>query len=258
MAAVMMAPAATAGSSRPRTTHADATPGSLHAPHHGIDVATPSLVIPTSATTQQPITLDQIMAMVRAVQHVDARYVEHRYLHILTAPIVTRGALRFDAPDRLEKIADPNAAGSGETLKIDGDRLTISRGGDSAPVVIAMHEHPEIAVLAGSIRATLSGDGAALQRTFDVTPSGTPEHWQLVLEPRDPAERKLLQWMRVEGYGSRITAIDTADGDGDRSKMNIVEETAGQTPGQPSDQASRQPLRQPLGQPPGQPPGQPQ
>ena len=176
----------------------------------------------TGATT--PATLDQIMAVVRTVRHVNARYVEHRSLHILRSPIETRGALRFDAPDRLEKIADPTANGAGEHLVIDGDRLTIDRGSGEAPVVIAMHEHPEIGVLAESIRATLSGDGAALQRIFDVVPSGTLEHWQLVLQPREAAERKLLQWMRVIGYGQRITEIDTADGEGDRSEMSIVEQ----------------------------------
>jgi hypothetical protein len=169
-------------------------------------------------------TLDQIMAAVRSVRHVNARYVEHRSLHILRSPIETRGTLRFDAPDRLEKIADPTAAGPGEHLVIDGDQLTIDRGSGSTPVVIAMHEHPEIGVLAESIRATLSGDGAALQRIFDVTPSGTLEHWQLVLQPRNGADRKLLQWMRVIGYGQRITEIDTADSEGDRSEMNIVEQ----------------------------------
>jgi Outer membrane lipoprotein carrier protein LolA-like len=194
-----------------------------------------ALLVTFSATVQSgeiapagvntPVTLDQIMTAVRTVRHVNARYVEHRYLHILNKPIESRGTLRFDAPDRLEKKADPASNGAAEQLTIDGDRLTIDRGTGAQPVVIALHEHPEIGVLAESIRATLSGDGAALQRTFEVTPSGSLDHWQLVLQPRDPAERKLLQWMRVIGYGERITEIDTADGEGDRSEMSIVEQS---------------------------------
>jgi hypothetical protein len=194
---------------------------------------TPAHIIPTrrryadaSATqsdTGQPVTLGQIMAEVRKDQHVSARYVEHRFLHILNKPIETRGTLRFDAPDRLEKKADPGPNGGAEDLLIDGDQLTIDRGSGAKPVVIALHEHPEIGVLVGSIRATLSGDGAALERTFEVTPSGSLDHWQLVLQPRDPAARKLLQWMRVVGYGQRITEIDSADGEGDRTEMSIVE-----------------------------------
>ncbi len=186
------------------------------------------ILLPAAAAhsgTAMPVTLEQIMAAVRTVRHVNARYVERRDLHILRGPILSRGSLHFDAPDHLEKIADPTASGPGERLSIDGDRLTIDRGSGSAPLVIAMHEHPEIAVLAESIRDTLSGDGAALQRIFDVTSSGTLAHWQLLLQPRDAAQRKLLQWMRVVGYGERITEIDSADGDGDQSAMNIVEQT---------------------------------
>jgi hypothetical protein len=177
------------------------------------------LSVHAAAMESAPATWDQIMSTLRTVRHVNARYVEHRYLHILKSPIEMRGALHFNAPDHLQKVADNGT----ERLTVDGDRLTIDRGSGS-PVVIALHEHPEIGILIESIRALMSGDGDVLRRLFDVTVSGTLDHWQIVLQPRDPAERKLLQWMRVSGYAERITAIDTADGDGDRSDMNIVEQ----------------------------------
>jgi hypothetical protein len=172
-----------------------------------------------------PVTLDQIMTAVGTVRHVDARYVERRTLHVLRTPIETRGSLRFDAPAHLEKATDPAADGAAEKLTIDGDRLTIERRAGIAPVVLSLREHPEIGVLVESIRATLCGDGEALRRSFDVTASGTLSHWQLVLQPRDPAQHALLQWMRVSGYAERITAIETADHEGDRSEMAIVEHT---------------------------------
>lgn len=180
---------------------------------------------PARADGVAPVTLDQLMASLRSVRHVEARYVEHRDLHVLRTPIETRGTLYFNAPDRLEKVTDPAADGSTERLAIDGDRLTIDRGKSSTPIALSLHEHPEIGVLVESIRATLSGDGDALRRTFDVTLSGSLSHWQLVLQPRDAAEHQMLQWMRISGYAERITAIDTANGDGDRSEMAIVEQT---------------------------------
>jgi hypothetical protein len=177
------------------------------------------------AESPAPVTLDQIMASLRTVHHVDARYIERRTLHVLRTPIETRGSLRFDAPAHLEKSTDPTPNGTAERLTIDGDRLTIDRGTASAPIILSLREHPEIGVLVESIRATLSGDADALRHTFDVTPSGTIDHWQLVLQPRDPAEHALLQWMRVSGYAERITEIETADNGGDRSQMMIVEQT---------------------------------
>jgi hypothetical protein len=177
------------------------------------------------AESVAPVTLDQIMASLRTVRHVDARYIEHRTLHVLRTPIETRGCLRFDAPAHLEKATDPAPNGAAERLTIDGDRLTIARGNANAPIVLSLHEHPEIGILADSIRATLSGDADALRRSFDVTPSGTIDHWQLVLQPRDQAQHALLQWMRVSGYAARITEIETADSEGDRSELMIVEQT---------------------------------
>jgi hypothetical protein len=179
------------------------------------------------AWAAEPVTLDQIMAALRSVRHVDARYVERRYLHILKTPIEARGELHFDAPGRLVKQADPLPTGpvgmAGERVVMDGDKLTIDRG-RVGPLVIDLNEHPEIAALSTSLRATLAGDGAALQRVFEVTASGRADHWMMVLQPRDPAVRTLLQWVRVTGYGARITGIDTANAEGDRSEMSIVEQ----------------------------------
>lgn len=173
----------------------------------------------------EPVSLDQLMATLRRVRHVEARYIERRTLHALRTPIETRGTLRFDAPDELEKASDPTPKGAADRMTIKGNRLTIDRGGGAAPVVLMLDEHPEIGALVDSIRATLSGDGAALRRIFEITLSGSVSHWQLVMQPRAPAQRAVLQWMRVSGYAERITAIDTQDSDGDRSEMTIVERT---------------------------------
>jgi hypothetical protein len=176
-----------------------------------------------AAQTDPGITLDQLMAALHTVQHVDARYVEHRTLRALQTPIETHGSLRFDAPGRLEKATDPAVDGTTDRLTIDGNRLTIDRGHGAPPVVLMLNEHPGIGVLVESIRATLAGDGVALRRAFDVALAGTLSHWQIVLQPRDPARRAILQWMRITGYDTRITAIDTQNGDGDHVEMTIVE-----------------------------------
>jgi hypothetical protein len=170
------------------------------------------------------LSLDQLMTTLRTVRHVEARYVERRTLHALRTPIESRGRLRFDAPDQLEKASDAAPNGAGDRLTIKGDQLTIDRGTGAAPVVMNLDEHPEIGVLVESIRATLSGDGAALRRTFDISLAGTVSHWQLVLQPHNPAQREILQWMRITGYAERVSAIDSESGDGDHSEMTIVDQ----------------------------------
>jgi hypothetical protein len=184
-------------------------------------VAVVALGSARAAPTDSGVTLDQLMATLRTVRHVDARYVERRTLHALRTPIETRGTLRFDAPDQLEKASDPGGNGAGDRLSIKGDQLTIDRGHGEAPVVLMLNEHPEIGVLIESIRATLSGDGAALRRIFDITLAGTVERWEIVLQPHDPTQREILQWMRIDGIAARITTIDTQSGDGDHAEMTI-------------------------------------
>lgn len=169
------------------------------------------------------VSLDQLMASLRTVGHVNARYIEHRYLHALRSPLETRGTLRFDAPDRLEKATDPSADGSFDRIAIKGNLVTIDRGAGAPPIILGLTEHPEIGVLVESIRATLSGEGEALRRIFDIALSGSLSEWQLILQPHDARQRDVLQWMRISGFGERITAIDTRDGDGDRTEMSIVE-----------------------------------
>lgn len=192
-----------------------------------VPVHAAQIVAPGPDATQSEaggsVSLDQLMSTLGTVRHVDARYVEHRTLRSLRIPIETRGTLRFDAPDRLVKATDPAANGASDRLTINGNQLTIDRGSGAAPIVLTLSEHPEIGVLIESIRATLSGDTASLRRTFDMSLAGSLDHWQLVLQPHDPARRAVLQWMRITGYAKRITAIDTQDGDGDHSEMTIVE-----------------------------------
>lgn len=153
---------------------------------------------------------------------------ERRFLHALRTPIETQGTLRYVAPDHLEKTADPAPAGAvagrADRITIDANRLTIDRGADAPPIVLMLNEHPEIGVLVESIRATLAGDGQALRRVFDVALAGTLTHWQMVLQPHDPGQREILQWMRITGDGDRIIAIDTQQGDGDHAEMTITEQ----------------------------------
>jgi hypothetical protein len=183
--------------------------------------ALPAAAVPPDSP--EPLSLDQLMTTLRGVPHVEARYIERRTMHALRAPIETRGTLRFDPPDRLEKITDPNARGASDRLAIKGNQLTMDRGDGSALVILKLNERPEIGVLIDSIRATLSGDGAALRRNFEITLAGSAAQWQFVLRPREPGARKILQWMRVTGYAERITEIDTQDSDGDQSELMIVE-----------------------------------
>ncbi len=181
--------------------------------------------VPPGPGAGAAVSLDQIMAVLRGVRQVQARYVEHRTLQALRAPIESTGTLIYSAPDRLVKATDPAANGAADRLAIDGNQLTIDRGHGATPIVLMLDEHPEVGVLVESIRATLAGDAAALRRTFDIALAGTLAGWQIVLQPHDPTQRAILQWMRITGAGERITEIDTQATDGDHAEMAITDQT---------------------------------
>lgn len=60
----------------------------------------------------------------------------------------------------------------------------------------------------------LSGDAAALRKTFDVALSGNDDSWQLKLTPIDTKARRRLQQIEVAGHQSEPScfSMTTADG----------------------------------------------
>jgi len=175
-------------------------------------------MFPAQASETNNAVLDAVLAGFSNVRHVEARYVERRFLAVLRAPLETRGTLRFDAPDRLEKASDPGADGVAERVVVAGSLLTVEHG--AAPVVLDLREHPEVAALVESVRALLAGDGAALRRDFEINLAGDAARWQMVLSPR---RRDLVRWLRVDGMAAAVTRIETQEADGDRSELVVGE-----------------------------------
>ncbi len=154
------------------------------------------------------------MARLAAVPERRARFREEKRLAVLTEPLRSTGRLLYRRPDRLEKVTELPEA---ESLVVDGDRLVITTG-QEPPRVVDLAAHPEVRAAVDAVRGPLSGDLAALRRSFAVTASGTPASWRLVLVPTDPAAARLLATVEVSGAGDqpREVVIRQADGDEDR------------------------------------------
>lgn len=147
----------------------------------------------------------------------NARFVEHRYLHVLKKPLAVSGTLAYTAPGRLVKdTLDPKP----EHVVIDGDALTVER--DNKTETLQLADYPQIGAFIEGIRATLAGDLAALDRVYTVRLDGGAEAWQLRLEPRDPKMQAIVQAIVISGSRARIERIDTQESDGDRSEMTII------------------------------------
>jgi Outer membrane lipoprotein carrier protein LolA-like len=147
-----------------------------------------------------------------------ASFVEKKYLAMIDKPVESSGELAFTAPDKLVKrTLKPRI----ESLVLEGDSLSIEQPGKHR-ITLNLVEHPEVAGFIESIRATLAGDRAALEKIYSLTLTGSVEKWQLVLIPKETSMLNLISRIQISGSQGNITIINFALGDGDRSEMVIT------------------------------------
>ena len=165
--------------------------------------------------------LDQLMALLAQRQHGHVSFTENHFLAVLDQPVESSGELFYDAPDRLEKrTLKPKP----ETVVLQNGVITAQRGRHT--YTLNLSDYPQIVPLIDSIRATLAGDRAALERLFKVTFDGSLDQWTLALAPSDPAVARSVGAIRIEGARDAIHTVEIQQADGDRSLLTIGSEIA--------------------------------
>jgi len=165
----------------------------------------------------QAFGIDDLMGSLARTASAQARFVETRHFAVVDRALVSSGELRFTAPDRLEK---RTLAPEREILLLEGGRIRIERPGHRARV-FEVRDRPEMAALVESVRGTLAGDREALERHYEVALEGESDAWRLALAPRDPAVRKVLERVRIEGRQALVRLISFELAGGDRTEMRI-------------------------------------
>ena len=179
-----------------------------------------SAAAPAAATNIAPRTqagdLDTVMSLLAQRRHGKVEFIEQKFLAILSHPVESSGELLYDAPDHLEKrTLLPRA----ETLVLAGSMLTTERGGHTR--VLDLHRYPQVQPFVESIRATLAGDRAALERTFHVEFSGTVRRWSLTLAPLDRQLQRTVRQVQIDGSQDQLLRVEIRQTDGDRSLMTL-------------------------------------
>jgi len=165
--------------------------------------------------------LDALMSVLAQRKHGHVSFVEEHFLAVLDRPVESSGELLYDAPDRLEKrTLKPKP----ESLVLDHGVITAHRGRHT--YVLNLSDYPQIVPLIDSIRATLAGDRAALERIFKVRLDGSLEQWKLVLIPSDSTVAHTVKEIRIEGARDAIHSVEIQQADGDRSLLTIGPEVA--------------------------------
>jgi hypothetical protein len=163
--------------------------------------------------------LKRLMQDLAEVKTAKGRFVERKYVAILTSPLEFSGTLLYVAPDRLEKhTLSPRA----ESLVLERDELTIETAQPQRRRKLQLAQYPMIQIFVESIRSTLAGDLAVLNRFYEVALRGEERSWRLLLKPNDPKMQEIVSEIRINGRGDWIDAIEFLEASGDRSVMSIT------------------------------------
>jgi len=145
-----------------------------------------------------------------------AKFVEKKYISLLDKPVVSTGEMTYTAPDRLEK---RTLTPKPEILLLDKEMLSIER--EKQKLTINLSNQPEALAFIDSIRGTLTGNRAALEKNYFLHLSGTSDKWVLTLLPSEQKIATLVQRITVSGSKNQIRSIEYLQADGDRSVMSI-------------------------------------
>ena len=160
--------------------------------------------------------LDALMKSLAKHEGGRARFVETKNIALLDKPVVSSGELRYQPPARLEKrTLKPKP----ELMVLDGDHLLLERGKQKFNV--RLPELPEALAFVDSLRGTLSGDRATLERNYKLRLDGNERRWTLDLLPNDQRMAAFVLRITFGGSGNQVEWIRYLQADGDSSTMTI-------------------------------------
>lgn len=169
----------------------------------------------------QPLDVPQLMELMAQVTSRQDTFTETKTVSMLTQPLVLKGTLSYTRPDHVEKHV---AAPYEEHLVVDGDTLTLANKDGTKRVKVK--SHPLIWSFVEAIRATLAGEVPTLRRFYHVKLAGTQQRWSLTLRPLDRQAAEYLTSIMLTGQGNRLTKVEIQEAGGDRSVMQIHEQTS--------------------------------
>jgi outer membrane lipoprotein-sorting protein len=169
-----------------------------------------------SLTAHAAFDVGQLMSDLAKHKGGKAKFVEKKYISLLEKPVISSGEMTYTAPDLLEKrTLTPKV----ETLLLNKDLLSIER--EKQKITINLSNQPEALAFIDSIRGTLSGNRAALEKNYLLSLSGSSDKWVLTLLPSEQKIAALVQRITVSGSKNQIRSIEYLQADGDRSVMSI-------------------------------------
>ena len=173
----------------------------------------------SQAATGSDWTVEALMGLLKAQRENSVPFREATYSSLLTEPLIARGVLKFVPPQRLEKII---TAPSHERYVVEGDRVTFESERQGVKRTISLEEYPALRSFVEAFRSSLNGDVVQLRQVYEVTLDGTHGEWKLLLRPREPSGKSVVDYILLTGSEGRVATIAIRSPDGDRSVMTLL------------------------------------
>lgn len=177
----------------------------------------------SSAAADIDWTVEALLALLKAHRELSVPFEETTYSSLLSEPLRARGRLRFVPPERLEKII---TAPFNERYVVDGDRVSFESERKSMTRIVSLEEYPGLRSFVEAFRSSLTGDVVQLRRVYEVTLEGSRSKWALLLRPREPAGKSVVDYILLTGSQGRVATIAIRSPDGDRSVMTLLDGAA--------------------------------
>ena len=162
--------------------------------------------------------LPALMELLAAVPAAKDSFTETRYSAVLSTPLLLKGTLAYVRPDRLEKNV---LAPYEDRTVIAGNSVTMENRALQQKRTFSLASSAPVSAFVESIRATLAGDRASLERHYRVQLDGKQEAWTMTLLPREQKFAALVKSIRIAGVRERLKRIEVDEASGDRSVMLI-------------------------------------
>lgn len=171
----------------------------------------------TPATAQTGnFNIPQLMQVLARIETRESAFTEKKILALLNEPLISSGTLRYRRPGYIERMT---VAPRQERFIYEGGKVTVETSGRQRQFQVK--DQPALAVLVESIRATLAGDGDALQRHFQLRLSGTLAGWNLEMSPLASDLLSRIRLIRISGVQDELRQVEILETSDDRTIMMI-------------------------------------
>jgi len=168
------------------------------------------MTLPALCATAEGLDADALIARLAKPAPASIAFREVRFSSLVNEPLIVSGELAYAGPASLDRRV---SAPYQETIEIRGESVRVEREGER-PRTFGLNRAPELRGLLSGFSGLLTGDPAAIERSFRADASGSDDSWTLQLTPADARAQRRLQQIVVSGRGDvpRCFTMLTADG----------------------------------------------